>query len=403
MRTGVLTLIVAIVLGGLVGTLMVRDPGYLLVVYDRQAIETSLWFATILLIGLYFVVRFVVFVTARLIQGKGSLSEWNRQRRAQGARVQTVQGLLLMAEGEWAEAKRLLLNAAGRANTPLINYLNAARAAHELGLTEERDDLLRQAHETTPGSRFAVGLTQAQLQMAKAQWEQCLATLLQLRQESPKHPLVLRMLSTCYEELGDWPALIEIAPDLKKIKLADVDSLNAMQALAWSKQLAEVDSVEALWKSVPKDLKRDPVLIEACVKRMLELELPNAAEAVLRDGLNQGWNEVLVGLYGQVVTDRPEHQLVVAEGWLKERPNDAALLLALGRISMMNSEWPKAREYLEASLRLQRSPEVYGELGRLCTALGETERGGEYLGRAYVNLPELPLPASVPRAISENV
>ena len=403
MRTGLLTLIVAIVLGGLVGTLMVRDPGYLLVVYDRQAIETSLWFATILLIGLYFVVRLLVFVTARLIQGKGSLSEWNRQRRAQGARVQTVQGLLLMAEGEWAEAKRLLLNAAGRANTPLINYLNAARAAHELGLTEERDDLLRQAHETTPGSRFAVGLTQAQLQMAKFQWEQCLATLLQLRQESPKHPLVLRMLSTCYEQLGDWPALIKIAPDLKKIKLADVDGLNAMQALAWSKQLAEVDTVEALWKSVPKDLKRDPVLIEACVKRMLELELTNAAEAVLRNGLNQGWNEVLVGLYGQVVTDSPEHQLVVAEGWLKERPNDAALLLALGRISMMNSEWPKAREYLEASLRLQRSPEVYGELGRLCTALGETERGGEYLGRAYVNLPELPLPTSAPRAVSENV
>ncbi|MCZ6658306.1 MAG: heme biosynthesis protein HemY [Gammaproteobacteria bacterium] len=403
MRTGLVTLIVAIVLGGLVGTLMVRDPGYLLVVYDRQAVETSLWFAAILLIGLYFVVRLLVFVTARLIQGKGSLSEWNRQRRAQGARVQTVQGLLLMAEGEWAEAKRLLLNAAARANTPLINYLNAARAAHELGLTEERDDLLRQAHETTPGSRFAVGLTQAQLQMAKAQWEQCLATLLQLRQESPKHPLVLRMLSTCYEELGDWPSLIKIAPDLKKIKLVDVDSLNAMQTLAWSKRLAEVDNIEALWKSVPKDLKRDPVLIEACVKRMLELEAPNAAEGVLRDGLNRGWNEVLVGLYGQVVTDSPEYQLVVAEGWLKQRPNDASLLLALGRISMMNSEWPKAREYLEASLRLQRSQEVYGELGRLCTALGETERGGEYLSRAYVNLPELPLPTSAPRAVGENV
>ena len=403
MRIGLLTLLVAIVLGGLVGSLMVEDPGYLLVVYDQQAIETSLWFATILLIGLYFVVRLLVFVTTRLVQGRGSLSEWNRQRRAQGARLQTVQGLLLMAEAEWAEAKRLLLNAAGRANTPLINYLNAARAAHELGLTEERDDLLRQAHETTPGSRFAVGLTQAQLQMAKAQWEQCLATLLQLRSESPKHPLVLRMLSTCYEELGDWQALIEIGPELKKVKLIDVDSLNAMQVLAWSNRLAATDAVEDLWKSAPKDLKRDPLLVEACVRRMLELEVPNAAEGVLRDALNQSWQEALVGLYGQVVMDRPQQQLVVAEGWLKERPNDPVLLLALGRISMMNGEWPKAREYLEASLRLQRSTEVYGELGRLCTALGETERGGEYLGRAYVNLPDLPLPTSTPGAVTENV
>ena len=83
MRIGLLTLLVAIVLGGLVGSLMVEDPGYLLVVYDQQAIETSLWFATILLIGLYFVVRLLVFVTTRLVQGRGSLSEWNRQRRAQ--------------------------------------------------------------------------------------------------------------------------------------------------------------------------------------------------------------------------------------------------------------------------------------------------------------------------------
>ena len=81
-----------------------------------------------------------------------------------------------------------------------------------------------------------------------------------------------------------------------------------------------------------------------------------------------------------------------AEGWLKERPNDAQLLLALGRICLMNQQWQKAREYLELSLRLQRSDEVYGELGRLCSALGDNERGSEYLRLAIPALPDLPLP-----------
>ena len=77
---------------------------------------------------------------------------------------------------------------------------------------------------------------------------------------------------------------------------------------------------------------------------------------------------------------------------MKERPNDPQLLLTLGRISLMNGEWAKAREYFETSLRLQRSAQVYGELGRLCVALGDSARGGEYLVQATEGLPALPLP-----------
>ena len=91
---------------------------------------------------------------------------------------------------------------------------------------------------------------------------------------------------------------------------------------------------------------------------------------------------------------------MAAEGWLKERPNDPRLLLTLGRISLMNEAWSKAREYFETSLRLARSREVYGELGRLCVALGESERGGEYLARATVDLPSLPLPVGPPVTVS---
>mgnify|MGYP001820504021 FL=1 len=97
-------------------------------------------------------------------------------------------------------------------------------------------------------------------------------------------------------------------------------------------------------------------------------------------------------LYGLATGADPERQLVVAEGWVKEKPNDPKLLLTLGRICLMNQAWPKAREYFETSLRLQRSPEVYGELGRLCVAMGDSERGGEYLAHATVPLPALPLP-----------
>ncbi|TDJ28029.1 MAG: heme biosynthesis protein HemY [Gammaproteobacteria bacterium] len=393
MKVGLLVLAIAVVLGGLVGTLVVRDAGYVLVSYDDFAVETSLWFAVLMLLGLYFLIRFTVFLSTRLLRGGGNFGTWNRRRKVRGARQQTVQGLLLMAEGQWAEAKKLLVMAATEVRSPLINYLNAARAAHELSDVEGRDDLLRKAHETTPGSRFAVALTQAQLQMSIGQWEQCLATLLQLRSEAPKHTLVMTMLASCYEELHDWQALIEMIPVLKKTKALATDEIDQLQLLAWTHRLeAEKTDLEGVFGSVPKELRRRGTLVVHYAQMLLANGNVRQAETVVRTALEHTWDDALVELYGRIVSSDVARQLVVAEAWLKARPNDAGLLLCLGRICLMNQQWAKAREYLEVSLRLLRNPAVYGELGRLCSALGDVSRGSEYLSQTLGDLPELPLP-----------
>jgi HemY protein len=83
--------------------------------------------------------------------------------------------------------------------------------------------------------------------------------------------------------------------------------------------------------------------------------------------------------------------LRVAESWVKEHPNDAALALALGRLALRNRNWSQAREQFEASLHLDPSPAAQAELGRLCLALGDA-RGTDLLVAAFGELPALPLP-----------
>jgi HemY protein len=401
MKLGLLLAIIAVVLGGLIGTLVVRDPGYVLLSYGDMAFETSLWFALVLLALTYMALRFLFWLFARTMASTGRLGSWLKRRKATKAQKQTVQGLLHMSEGQWSEARKVLTASAREVNTPLINYLTAARAAHELGDAEGRDELLRLAHESTPGSKFAVGLTQAELQKNAAQWEQSLATLLQLKSSSPRHPQVLSMLTQVYEELADWQALIELLPEVKKRKIFPEETFNALQRRAWSARLAQAGTeADGVWHDVPKDLKRAPELVAAYARALIEGGANGAggagaadkAEAAIRIALQQTWDDELVLLYGLATGADPERQLVVAEGWVKEKPNDPKLLLTLGRICLMNQAWPKAREYFETSLRLQRSPEVYGELGRLCVAMGDSERGGEYLAHATVPLPALPLP-----------
>lgn len=241
MKLALLVLVAALVLGGVVGVLMARDPGYVLLAYQDVAVETSLWFALALLAavfaGLYLLIRLLV----RLGRSPGSLQGWQQRRRAVAARAQTDRGLLLLAEGRFQEARKLLAGAAHRVDEPLVNYLYAARAAQELGDVQGRDDLLRAAHESQPQERFVVGLTQAELQHAAGQWEQCLATLLQLRPQASHNARVLVLLADCYRQLGDWQAVTDLAGDLERHGALGPQDLQALQQEA-RQRLEQADS-----------------------------------------------------------------------------------------------------------------------------------------------------------------
>ncbi len=117
------------------------------------------------------------------------------------------------------------------------------------------------------------------------------------------------------------------------------------------------------------------------------------AEEVVRFVLEHSWDEGLVLRYGLLTSDANK-QLITARGWLKERPSDVALQITLGRLCLQTEQFAEAREYFEAALRLEPSNEVYGELGRLCIALGDERRGADYLLQSVGGLPDLPQPTS---------
>jgi len=383
----VLILLAALVIGGVIGALVARDPGYVLIAYADMSVETSLWFGVFTLLLVYMLLRLASYLWSRFVLSGIGLALWNRERRAQVARKQTIQGLLLSAEGRWSEAHKLLVAGARDARMPLVNYLHGARSAQALGNYAERDELLGRARAETPGSKVAVTLTRVAFQLDAGQHEQALAALLELQRESPRNPAVLAMLQRCYMALGDWQATLELAPDLRRQKALPGDELDAAlrrACLARLAQLADPNAAgqfEAVWNLLPKTLRHDPELVVAAANARSTQGRPRDAEQLLREGLKRAWDDRLVDCYGHLDADLGA-QLETAEGWLKDRPNSAPLLLALGRLAGRNEQWDKAREYLEASLRSNPGRDVYAALGRLCVKLGDVARGAEYLARA---------------------
>jgi len=400
MRRLLAALVAALVVGGAVGTLMVRDPGYVLMTYDDMSLETSLWFALLALLVGYFVLRLVFGLIRRIARGGAGIAAWQQSRRARVAQARTTRGLLLVGEGDWAGGRKALLADAQDLEAPWVNYVGAARAANELGDARDRDALIEKAVAATPGSAFAAAMLQAELQIAASQHRESVATLLKAKQDAPSQPRLLALLTTSYECLGDWDALLALAPELKRRGVYSAEAFRAAQLRWWAalcEQTAAANRAVQLserWSNADKELRDDPRAVSAYARALANAGAAADAESTLAKSIARDWNTDLVALYGRIV-DRADRQLATAEGWLKARPNDAVLLLALGRLAAANRDWNKAREYFEASLKQQRSAEVYGELGRLCLALGERPRASELLAQGLElsgQLPALPLP-----------
>ena len=378
-------LLAALLAGGALGALVARDPGYVLISYANTTFETSLWVFVALVVVGYATFRGVAYVVRRIVRGPAALGEWTRTRRERAALDRTSTGLLMMAEGRWEAARKELLAAANDAHTPLVNYLHAARAAHSLGDDAQATELLARARESAGVDPLPVELTAAELELDAGRPEAAIERLNSLSKDVARRPAVLRVLARAYEAAGDDAALRALLPDLRSTKLVAEEELTRLRRLAWTPPgttRASTERLAADWKALSRTERDDPQLVAGYGQTLVALGDPDAAEGLVRHALTQTWDDALVDLYGNLRADDAARQLRVAEGWLRDHPQSAALLRTLGRITVRSGEAAKAREYFETSLRFERSPAAYRELARLCVASGETERGAEYFAQA---------------------
>ena len=357
------------------GLQLQHDPGYVLIAVNHWSIETTLWVAIVALFLLFVILHTLSLMLRWLVHSPTTWNNWRAMRRIQKAHAKTQRGLIEFSEGHWLQAKNYLIKALPGTDTPLLNYLTAARAAQEMGDSKLRDDYLRQAQQSMPEAKIAVELTQAQLQLANQQWEQALATLRHLQDLAPHHTYVLKLLMHLYEEVKDWPQLIALLPELKRKKVVSDYAYQRLQHQAYLQAMIDLikqDQGPALLgfiNALPKQLSFDPQLMTEYSRYLLINHQDAEAEALVRRCLRKQYDDQLIELYGQINSN--ETQLKFAESLLKEQAHSAALFLCLGRLSSAQNLWGKAKIYFENSIDFGAKPVVYKELGKLLEQLND--------------------------------
>ncbi len=362
--------------GGLGALLLRKDSGYALLSWDVWTVEMSLAMLLLIMLLLFTAVYLLIRLMTQIFELPTRLHDWRHRHQIRRAQQSLTRGLLQLAEGEWGKGEHSLVQHAEQSETPLLNYLAAARAAQSQGAHDRRDAYIRLAHQHMPTADVAVSLTQAELQLADQQLELALATLKHLRGIAPRHRYVLRLLAQLYEQLSDWSQLLELLPELRKHKVLDNEHLSQLEIrihTALQDQAARTDSLDQSWRQMPKKLRQNQQLLLNYATHLHDMDQDAIAEPLLRRSIKKSWDQQLVLLYGLLNGENPKQQLNCAEALLEQQPLDPVLLLTLGRLSLKDKLWGKARAYLEASIGASGPLEAYQELGHLLETMDKPD------------------------------
>lgn len=343
------------------------DPGYVLLRLRGWRVETTV-VAALLILLLAWALLTALWRLARWPFGAFS----RRHRRLSQQRL--GEGLVALAEGRHSDAERDLnrVSRLGRLHGPAL--LASAEAASRRGEHGRALEALDQAAQSVPQ---AARVLRARMLRREGKPAEALALLTPEADKgtlSPGgwHELVLAALAR-----GDIRRAREALAPLQKSGALGNRAYAALEAqvlVASINAAADGASLNTLWSQLPKPQRRPPAVIDAYARRAASFGLTLPAMDEVESALRREWSSLLIETYGSLAGDDVEARLRRAEGWLDAHPNDANLLLTLGRMCVRLKLWGKARQHLERSLALVPGASAWEALGDAFAGQGDAEQ-----------------------------
>ena len=341
-----------------------EDPGYVLLRMRGWRVETTVIAAVVL----WLLAWAVLSLAWSLLRWPfGALSR--RHRRLSQQRL--GEGLVALIEGRHGDAERDLNRASRLESLRGPALLAAAEAASRRGESARALESLDRASQYVPQ---AARVLRARLLRREGKPAEALALLAPEADKGTLTPGGWRELAQAARESGDLRRARTALEPLQKSGALGSRAYAALetQILADTLQAApDGAALNTLWSQLPKAQRRPPTVVDAYARRAAFFGLMLPAMDELESALRREWSPRLIETWGLLAGDDLEPRLRRAEAWLDVHPNDAHLLLALGRMCVRLKLWGKARQYLERSLALEPVAGAWEALGDTFAGQGD--------------------------------
>jgi HemY protein len=224
-------------------------------------------------------------------------------------------------------------------------------------------------------------ITKAELLLREHRVEEALAALKKLEQ---KNTAGLRIELKALQLDRQWELTLPVIERLARRRVFTQEQALHLQAHAIAEHLkivaVDLPALNQAWRKVPEVLRQEALVAGVAARLYLRLNVAEATQRavrILEVALEAHWDSDLASVYGQSIESagcESLAQIERAEGWLGQHPQDAALLLCLGKLCMSQALWGKAQNYVDASLAVQTSYQALLSAAQLQERLGQTQR-----------------------------
>lgn len=334
------------------------NTGYVLLVQPPYRIELSLnLFLLLLAAGFalgYGLVRLALLTLRLPVQ----VREFRLRRAREAARQLMLSGLKAFFEGRYAKAERAAAGALEAGESPAINAAVAARAAHELRAFDKRDGYLSKLEQAAPEEKVIRLMAQAEFLLDERSFEEALKLLERLRKEDARqHTAALRLELKAQQQAKNWDAVLDLVEQLKQRDAFDATLVDQLKRNAHRENLKRKalsgEALRTYWQKLPAQYRKEPRIAAVAAQAFFSLGDCAEAQEIIEQALEAQWDTELAALYADCAGGDATRQIERAERWLAHHPQDAALLLMLGRLCARQGLWGKAQSFAEASLSLE--------------------------------------------------
>lgn len=341
-----------------------EDPGYVLLRVHGWRVQTTVVAAVVILLLAWALLGLLW----RLLRWPfGALSR--RHRRLSQQRL--GEGLVALIEGRHGDAERDLNRAAQLESLRGPALLASAEAASRRGEQGRALESLNRASQAAPQ---AARVLRARLLRREGKPAEALALLAPESDKGTLTPGGWRELARAALESGDLRRARAVLEPLHKSGALGTRAYATLETQVLTATLCAATDGAALgtlWSQLPRTQRRLPAVVEAYARRASSFGLVLPAMDEVESALRREWSPRLIETYGTLTGDDVEARLHRAEGWLDAHPNDANLLLTLGRMCVRVRLWGKAHQYLQRSLALAPSSAAWESLGDAFAGQGD--------------------------------
>ena len=321
---------------------------------------------------------FIFYILVRFILGILGFSQRHRHKKTD---EMLLSGLKAYFEGDYAKSQKntaIALKLADSSTAKAISAVIAARSAQMLDEVTARDEYLNNALDQAPDEKSLSLAAKTEFMLQNGNYQEALKTLQLLYSEGGLQSIaVLQLELEAQRQAGNWDAVLELADILANRQSVNKSLVKKLKHDAQieniKRKATDLQSLNQYWQNLSPLDKMDSKLSAAAARAYISLGDCNMANKIIESSVPFSWDNELIELYSECLDYHVSRQIECAEVWLRAQPNNALLLLTLGKLCTHCELWGKAQNYLEASLSVEPGHKAHLALAQLNEKLGKQE------------------------------